>query len=868
MKLLANTKFRRYSSLKACIKADAAKLLLGIIIISSVFSCLFLCGQNTTNCGASPELHDIAAPDIARLTLFHSACSLSCVPSSSSKISPLSSNISHLDSNGGANSLSAFFRNVFKGKEDKTVVDIFAFGNSTVGLYADGSVILAGRDPGHEGELDEWTDIKSVYGSWEDIIGLTNDGNIVYAGNNPYATMDFSGWEKITDLSYSGIHCIGLKKGGTVLSTGDNNYGQREVDDWADIEKVVAVSCGSGAYTYGLGKDGTVMESCGEWRQDGGWTAEDVVDIESSGWLTLALRNDGTVVGSGEDYDHLKDTISTWRNIVQIYPDDNLALGLTASGSVVSTLDDKTLNAWKKYSDIVSISGNHSRVIAALRSNGKVLVYYDGNLYDENTFDTSSWENVVKVVVGSGHIVGLTSDGTVLATGDNSYGQCDVLEWTEAGRTAVEKAKELRMQQPNTTISAGNVHVVGLKADGTVVAFGSNDNGQCNVSDWRDIVSVSAGWTHTLGLKGDGTVLAAGDNSFGQCEVSGWKDIVAISAGQILSAGLRADGTVVATPCKFIDYDVSNWRDIVAISSSNSHIVGLRADGTVLATGDDTYGQCSVSDWKDIVAISAGAFHTVGLKSDGTLVAVGRNYFSQCDVDDWKGIDSISAGKFLTLGLKDDGTVLSTEDNEYKTNLPTAWEDIAAFSAGGIVLLGLNSQGEVFFSGSSLNDEDVWHNWTDIMMPEAISSFFSFGSAKEPSDEPSTDIEIDLELIIGTWANESALSDDPASSYSGGYFTQFKEDGSVIQSGWRNLDSGHYEIDKSNNIIATFDHNLFYSPNVADYVSLDGYSYTVVYQYNAEDGTMYADYSAEFEESLSSNAKDGVLYRQDNMEIG
>ena len=31
---------------------------------------------------------------------------------------------------------------------------------------------------------------------------------------------------------------------------------------------------------------------------------------------------------------------------------------------------------------------------------------------------------------------------------------------------------------------------------------------------------------------------------------------------------------------------------------------------------------------------------------------------------------------------------------------------------------------------------------------------------------------------------------------------------------------------------------------------------------------MYADYSAEFEESLSSNAKDGVLYRQDNMEIG
>ena len=192
MKLLANTKFRRYSSLKACIKAAAVKLLLGIIVTSSVFSCLFLCGQNTTNCGALPDPHDITAPDVARPTLFHSSCSLSSVPSSSSKISPLSSNISHLDSKGGANSLSAIFRNVFKGKEDKTIVDIFAFGNSTVGLYSDGSVILAGRNPGHEGELDEWTDIKSIYGSWEDIIGLTNDGNIVYSGNNPYATMDFN----------------------------------------------------------------------------------------------------------------------------------------------------------------------------------------------------------------------------------------------------------------------------------------------------------------------------------------------------------------------------------------------------------------------------------------------------------------------------------------------------------------------------------------------------------------------------------------------------------------------------------------------------------------------------------------------------
>ena len=64
---------------------------------------------------------------------------------------------------------------------------------------------------------------------------------------------------------------------------------------------------------------------------------------------------------------------------------------------------------------------------------------------------------------------------------------------------------------------------MGLKADGTVVAVGKNDHGQCDVSDWRDIVAISAGRTHTVGLKADGTVVSVGDNGKGQCNVTGWK---------------------------------------------------------------------------------------------------------------------------------------------------------------------------------------------------------------------------------------------------------------------------------------------------------------------------------------------------------
>ena len=151
-------------------------------------------------------------------------------------------------------------------------------------------------------------------------------------------------------------------------------------------------------------------------------------------------------------------------------------------------------------------------------------------------------------------------------------------------------------------ISAGTDHTVGLKSDGTVVAtiyLGVNYEGQCDVSDWSDIVAVSAGDYHTIGLKSDGTVVATGENEYGQCDVSDWSDIVAVSAGK-------------------------------------GYTVGLKSDGNVVATGKNKGGQCDVSDWSDIVAVSAGNWHTVGLKSDGTVVTIGENDYGQCDVSEWK----------------------------------------------------------------------------------------------------------------------------------------------------------------------------------------------------------------------------------------
>ena len=66
------------------------------------------------------------------------------------------------------------------------------------------------------------------------------------------------------------------------------------------------------------------------------------------------------------------------------------------------------------------------------------------------------------------------------------YGQCDV---PAPNRDFVEAA-------------AGGHHSLGLKADGSIVAWGLNDYSQCNVpTPNTGFVAVAGGYWHSLGLK-------------------------------------------------------------------------------------------------------------------------------------------------------------------------------------------------------------------------------------------------------------------------------------------------------------------------------------------------------------------------------
>jgi alpha-tubulin suppressor-like RCC1 family protein len=253
------------------------------------------------------------------------------------------------------------------------------------------------------------------------------------------------------------------------------------------------------------------------------------------------------------------------------------------------------------------------------------------------------------VAGGYAHTLGVTSNGTVIAGGSDSYGQCNVGEWMDI-----------------VQVDGGYEHTVGLKSDGTVVAAGWKEYGQCDVGNWTDITQVAAGRRHTVGLKSDGTVVAVGDNEYGQCNVSNWTDIIQIAAGANSwhTVGRKSDGSVVATGGNWGGQcDVGGWIDIIQVATGGHHTVGLKADGTVVAVGRDNHGETNVGDWTDIVQIAGGCQLTVALKSDGTIVTAGWNDYGQRKVGGWTGIIQVAAGMLHTIGLKSDGSVVATGGN-------------------------------------------------------------------------------------------------------------------------------------------------------------------------------------------------------------
>ena len=238
------------------------------------------------------------------------------------------------------------------------------------------------------------------------------------------------------------------------------------------------------------------------------------------------------------------------------------------------------------------------------------------------------------IAVGFYHTVGLQSDGTVVACGDNSYGQCDV--------GALHDVK---------AVAAGAYHTVTLHSDGTVSAIGRDSEEQCATAEWRNVTAIAASDYATFGLTEDGTLLCTGFYDY--TEPESWSGLKAVAGGSYNLAALRADGSVWSYPAlKGLDalrgaeavdvntgyavavlgdgsvvstnFDLSAWHDILAVSASSTAILALDAQGRVCAHFFRESDRLDFSSVTDAVAIAAGGTHFAVVLSDGSVRVFGE----------------------------------------------------------------------------------------------------------------------------------------------------------------------------------------------------------------------------------------------------
>jgi alpha-tubulin suppressor-like RCC1 family protein len=300
---------------------------------------------------------------------------------------------------------------------------------------------------------------------------------------------------------------------------------------------------------------------------------------------------------------------------------------------------------------------------------------------------------------------------TLTATVSNALGASASHSFTVTGLPACAP-------QAASVLIGGYQHSVRVKQDGTVWAWGENNQGQLGdgtitrrllpvqVPDLHGVTALAAGQTHTVALRQDGTVWAWGFNGSGQLgdgttarrllpvQVPDLHGVTALAAGQSYTVALRQDGTVWAwgdnanghlgdgtTTRRLLPVRVPSLNGVTALAAGNFHTVALRQDGTVWTWGHNIHGQLGngtttgsttpvqVPDLHGVTAVAAGNGHTVALRQDGTVWAWGFNSGGQLgngtatgsaspvQVPDFHGVTALSARYLHTVALRQDGTV-------------------------------------------------------------------------------------------------------------------------------------------------------------------------------------------------------------------
>ena len=297
-----------------------------------------------------------------------------------------------------------------------------------------------------------------------------------------------------------------------------------------------------------------------------------------------------------------------------------------------------------------------------------------------------------KIAAGLYHTVTINADGSLWAWGDNTYGQLGV--GTSCNTTSLVSycKNPIQIGTGYKAVAAGAYHTLGIKTDGTLWAWGRNNNGQLGdgtlvnksrptkigaATGWTD---VEAGYFHSVamsGVAGSAVAYTWGDNTYGQ---------LGIQTGTISRAGVTTFATASAVSPTLVSGGFTNYK---AIAAGAYHNAAVLADGTLRTWGGNSSGQLgdgtttpkgvptqigTSTAWR---SVAAGDFHTVADRVNNTVFTWGAN--NQGQLGDGTTLDklapstlalsgaykAIGAGTYHTIAIDTDGKVWTWGANTF-----------------------------------------------------------------------------------------------------------------------------------------------------------------------------------------------------------
>lgn len=260
--------------------------------------------------------------------------------------------------------------------------------------------------------------------------------------------------------------------------------------------------------------------------------------------------------------------------------------------------------------------------------------YFDSEISD-NHYNATTFKPVEKdgvkfrsVTATLYNSYAIASDGALYAWGQNAYGQLGLVSvGTYSGiytPTKVDDAKWAVVKGRSTTI-------VGIHTDGTLWAWGDNSQNQVNsstttifttpqqVGEDTDWTQVQAGLKMSAALKADGSLWTWGNN-----EES--------ALGRAVEG--KTDGKPMKVFDKVLSYSVGDMHVLVIKDDYTLWGWGYNLHGE-LANGTnrniDTPTQIGTAQWQ---TVAAGFYHSVGVQIDGSVWSCGFNRYGQLGLGD------------------------------------------------------------------------------------------------------------------------------------------------------------------------------------------------------------------------------------------